>query len=463
MTDFFDALHAVRRRWVTVAVLTLLGLAVGAAALLVQPVRFASTASIYISATGATNLSDVSSGNQTSQQIVASLAQVATTPLILDKVREDLKIDESADQLASEVTVEVPQNTVVMNITVTDESPTIAARVANTVAAELGQQLSDLNPNVGNAASVLRTYGLRTAEPGSAPVSPKVLDTLSIGVLGGFAAGVVLVLTARLLTRRVLSADELSEAVGVPVVGVVPEITRNAGGSVALAAGEEPFGERIRELRANVRFLARRGGGQVMLVTSPNPDDGKSTVAVNLGYALAIAGQRTLLIDADLRRPSLHHFWGLDNTTGLSSLLIGEMALADALTRVGTEGLDLLTAGTTPPNPGELCASPAMRDLLQKARAEYDAVVIDTPPVQRVADALDLGSEADGVLVVARSGSTLIRDAEATVAKLRNNGALVFGFVVSRVDARDAGPYGYYTNPEPEPAGRLRTLIPNAD
>jgi capsular exopolysaccharide synthesis family protein len=181
------------------------------------------------------------------------------------------------------------------------------------------------------------------------------------------------------------------------------------------------------------------------MVTSAMSKEGKSTTAVNLAITLTQTGSRVLLVDSDLRRPSLHNFFSMDKTYGLTNLLVGSLSFDDVIKRTELENLDVITSGDVPPNPAELVASEGMRRFIEQARARYDYVLLDSPPVIAVTDAAVLATRVDGTVLVVGSGTISKREVARAVGLLRNVRSPVLGVVLNALDIKKIyGSYYYY-------------------
>ena len=187
--------------------------------------------------------------------------------------------------------------------------------------------------------------------------------------------------------------------------------------------------EAYRTLRTNLSFTSPDAPSRILLVTSPGPRDGKSTVAANLSIVLAEAGQKVLLVDCDLRKPAQHTFFNLENRYGLVNLLLGGSGVADYVHQAA-KGLDVLTSGPIPPNPSEIISSQNTRGFWHKQRAVYDYVLVDSPPVLSVTDAVLLSTQVEGVIIVL--DSTAVESAQETKARLAKVGAKIIGVVLNR-------------------------------
>ena len=208
---------------------------------------------------------------------------------------------------------------------------------------------------------------------------------------------------------------------------------------------KNPAAEAYRVIRTSVQFAQAGKELQTIALTSCTPNEGKSTTISNLAVVLTQAGKSVLLIDCDMRNPTVHKNFNLSNKVGLSSCISMGTAVADAVQETGIEGLDALTAGVIPPNPSELLGSERMQNILQRAKEEYDYVLIDTPPVLPVTDSLVLGRMVDGLILVIDSGEIKVEMAREVKNQLIHAGANILGVVLNKVRSEHHGyGYGYY-------------------
>lgn len=227
---------------------------------------------------------------------------------------------------------------------------------------------------------------------------------------------------------------------------VTPLRNGNAGPRLLVAPDDlkSPAAEAFRALRTNLQFLGLDRALGTVIVTSPGPGEGKSTVTANLGVALGLAGSQVILVGADLRKPTLHRHFGLSNDVGLTSVLTGNVRWQDALQDTGFQGVRVLAAGPIPPNPAELLGTERMRELIGELRDAADMVIFDTPPVLNVTDAGVLAQRVDGVIYVISAGVTPRDIARAGKQRLEQVGARLLGTVVNRVEPRGGNYYYYY-------------------
>src|SRR5690625_2370192 len=205
-----------------------------------------------------------------------------------------------------------------------------------------------------------------------------------------------------------------------------------------------PISEQYRTIRTNLQYASVDNDLQTLLITSSTPAEGKSMTTANLAVVYAQQGKKVLLIDADLRKPTVHYTFRLNNLNGLSNVLINESTLEEAVNKSDIEHLDVLTSGPIPPNPAELLASNRMRDVLQHAKKTYDFIIFDTPPALAVADAKILANIVDGTLLVVRSGSTETEDALKAKEMMSDTDAPILGAVLNDVQKEDMQYYAYY-------------------
>jgi receptor protein-tyrosine kinase len=250
---------------------------------------------------------------------------------------------------------------------------------------------------------------------------------------------------------------EDAERLGLPVVGQVPKL-KTGGAEIYLERDAQDIGgEAFRKLRTSIGFLGVERPIRLLLVTSPIANEGKTTCALNLAVAYADAGYRTLLVEADLRRPSLHKIFGLSGTDGLTTAIIGDTLPGRAIRSGDVPNLQCMIAGAIPPNPVELLESEQMGELLQRLRTQFDMVVVDSPPIIPVADSVALAARSDGVVVVARAGSTHRDRLVDAVRQVERSGGRFLGVLMNDVRPTDS-PYEYeyyyaYRAGSPESSG----------
>ncbi|OPX90538.1 MAG: Tyrosine-protein kinase YwqD [Pelotomaculum sp. PtaB.Bin104] len=201
--------------------------------------------------------------------------------------------------------------------------------------------------------------------------------------------------------------------------------------------------ESFRTLRTNIAYSSTDQPCRVILITSPGPGEGKTTIASNLGVVMAQAGSRVMILDCDFRRPVMHHVFGLDQQTGLTNLLAQDLEVGEVVQSTEVEGLSVITCGPIPPNPSEMLGSQKMKDLLEKLSGQYDVVLLDSPPVVAVTDASVLASQVDGVILVFKTGKSRIDIASDAIAQLEKANARILGVILNKVKTHGGRYYRY--------------------
>lgn len=298
-------------------------------------------------------------------------------------------------------------------------------------------------------SGLIRTSNVRvldSARPSFAPIRPNVPQSVLFGVIAGLIAGLGLALLLEFMDSTVMSQTEIEERMGLTFLGFVPTIPEEAAATKDLYLFKQPkslIAECTRAIRTNLLFMSPDKPFKRMLVTSSGPQEGKSTTVINLGVTMAQSGSRVLIIDTDMRRPRLHKAFGVPNDVGVSSLVVGEGKLDDAIKSTEVPGLFVLPCGPVPPNPAELLHTRAFSELLDQLGEKFDKVLLDSPPVGAVADAVVLATKVDGAVMVLKAGVTHREVAIRTVRALRDVKAPIFGAVLNDVDL-ERSKYGDY-------------------
>jgi polysaccharide biosynthesis transport protein len=295
----------------------------------------------------------------------------------------------------------------------------------------------------------------RAIVPG-APVRPKPVQNLLLGLLLGLGTGVALAFAIEALDNTLKTQTDVEQFLGVPVLGLVPVIAGPAGNADSVQPGdnlrERDLGvfldpksvaaECCRSIRTNILFMSPDHPIRTLVVTSPSPQEGKTTSAINLAVTMAEAGGRVLLIDTDMRRPRLHRSFGVPNQTGISTVVVGKATLEDAIKRTDVPNLDVLTCGPVPPNPSELLHTDRFALILAECGKLYDRVILDSPPTSAVTDPAVLGNLADGVVLIIKAGETTREAAVHARRQLTSAKARLIGVVVNAIDFSNPA-YGY--------------------
>jgi polysaccharide biosynthesis transport protein len=287
------------------------------------------------------------------------------------------------------------------------------------------------------------------------PVRPKPVQNLLLGLMIGLGTGVGLAFAIEALDNTLKTQQDVEQFLGTPVLGLVPVIGTSPGAE-ALQQGdnlrERDLGvfldpksvaaECCRSIRTNILFMSPDRPLKTMVVTSPSPQEGKTTTAINLGVTMAEAGGRVLIVDTDMRRPRLHRSFGVPNQTGISTVIVGKATLEEAIKHTDVPNLDVLPCGPVPPNPSELLHTDRFGVVLADMAKLYDRIILDSPPTSAVTDPAVLGNLADGVVLVIKAGETTREAAMHARRQLATAKARLFGVVVNAIDFSNPA-YGY--------------------
>ena len=299
----------------------------------------------------------------------------------------------------------------------------------------------------------IRAANIRVVDPAeipTAPISPNLFNNILMGLLGGLTLAIGLAFGLEYVDDRIKSPDELKKHLGLPFLGMVPALARGKASSPVLdQAAPGVYSESFRAIRTNVLFSSTDQGSRLIVVTSSAPGEGKTVVSSNIAIALAQAGHRVLLLDADMRKPRVHDVFRTSADPGLSNVLVGDATPIQATRESSTSGLWIMPAGTPPPNPAELLGSKRFRDFSALAMQSFDWIIVDTPPVMAVTDAAVAANVAHGVLFVVGADMTSRRVAQSAVEQLELSQAKFLGTVLNRVDLEGQGYYySHYYRPE---------------
>jgi capsular exopolysaccharide synthesis family protein len=497
-------LHVARRgRW-WIAACALLGLGISLALSLTATRQYAATSQLLVQSVGNVNIATGSNQTLVTSTDVQTELQLVTSAQVQSQVRAQLG---SAPGVAAS---EVGQTNVIA-VTAVSPEPARAAQIANAYARafvswstataisnltvtenQLSAQINTIGKEIGklprssaaqltalsNQQAVLRgqlaqlqvagataSTGLELVTPATAPTSPsspKPLQDALLGLLAGLILGIGAAFLRDNLDDTLTTGEAVERVGGAPVLATVPMVAswRKSANPVVISVSEPTSqpAEAYRSLRTSLQFLRSDGTVRIILVTSPSAGDGKTATVVNLGAVFAQAGARVVLVSCDLRRPGLSQFFAPMDHAELSSVLTGQQPLDRALSPVSSvDGLWTLGTRDVVANPTELLGGPRMRSLVDDLATRFDIVLIDSPPVLPVADALILSGYAEAVLLVVAAGSTRRAELRRAAEKLAQASAPVVGAVLNKATAQHGYGYGYgyYSGYQPyvPPAG----------
>ena len=438
-----DYLRIIRQQWLLICTCVLIAVAAAALVTLRATPQYQSTASLFVS-TPQSDGSAAYQGSLFSQQRVSSYADLIKGKQIAQRVIDKLDLDESASSLASRVTASVVPETVILNVTVQDSSPQRAQQLTEAISQEFTVFVSELETTPGSQNAPIKASIVDPPTVPSTAVSPQPVRNLALAAFLGLLVGIGFAVVRELLDNTVKHVGTLREIAGAANLGsIFYDPKASSRPLVTQLDSHAPRAEAFRVLRTNLQFIDVDSESKVFIITSPLPGDGKSTTAVNLAITLAQAGQRTLLLEGDLRRPRTSEYLGLESKVGLTTVLIGKIDIEDAIQPWGDDGLHVIASGAIPPNPAELLQSGQMATFLERLRRQYDVIIIDAPPLLPVADAAVLAQQADGALLVVRHGKTTKDQVTAAVERLRSVEAELLGTVFNRTPNKGGDGYGY--------------------
>ncbi|MEE6283182.1 polysaccharide biosynthesis tyrosine autokinase [Georgenia sp. MJ170] len=451
-----DYFRVLRNRWLSVLSVALVVLAATAAATLLMTPQYTSSTRMFFAVQGGESVSDLAQGSTFTEKQMSSYAEVARSPLVLEGVVEALGLDTEPRSLAGQLDVTVAADTTILVISATDADPSLARDIANTVADELSATVGDLNPERPDGSEAVRATMLSEAQISASPSSPNTTRNLALGVVLGLMLGAGVALLREVLDTKVRNEGDISAVTDISTLGSVP--IDDAKSDHPVFMHDDALSQRaeaIRRLRTNLQFVDFSDRPSSILVTSSVSNEGKTTTAINLAASLADAGSRVVLVDADLRRPSIAKYMGFEGRVGLTTVLIGKATLGDVVQPWQDTSLDVLASGRVPPNPSELLGSRAMSRLLADLSTTYDVVVIDSPPLLPVTDAAILSKMVGGTLVVAGADSIHKAQLRTALESLAKVDADVLGLVLNKVERKSHSNYygDYYATEDPNPTG----------
>ncbi|HET8590967.1 MAG TPA: polysaccharide biosynthesis tyrosine autokinase [Nakamurella sp.] len=442
-----EMVRVVRRRWWALVGCVVLGLVIAGIAGALAPPQYTSSARVLVATPDVDQGSLVPPGGIGASQRAVNYANLVTGTAIPQKVIQDLGLTEPVEQLLKQVEVDVIAGTTIIEITATDSNPSRAQHIAQAFADELSAAVPKIESEAGAAQT---PASVTVTDPAPFPDQPAprgLASTLALGFVAGLVVGAALLWLLEYLDNSVRRRRDLERLTGAPVLGTVGA-TKGAGPH--LAGPRDDRAEAYRVVRTALQFADVPNQVPVFAVAGVHAGDGASTTAANLALAMARAGQRVLVVDADLHRPRLAQLFGLPaGQPGLAEVLTGAAAVDRAIQRWSGSTLDVLGSGSVPEDPTEQVQSRAMDELLTALRSRYDVIVLDTPPAVELSDAALLGAAADGVILVARYGRTTDEDVTAAVERLSVVHARLVGSVLTSVPRPNRVPDASYRSQPP--------------
>lgn len=460
--DLGDYIATLRKQWIVIVVLALVGATGAYVFAQTMAPQYRSTTSVFVTTEAGNSTTELVQGSTYVQNLVQSYAVLASSPIVLEPVINELGLDMSVQDLAESVSADAPLNTVIVEISAVSTSAEQAQSIAAAVANSLSSAVDGISPRDDQDRPAVQ---LTIIAPAKLPIfafAPNTKLLVAGGGLGGLLIGVLYAFGRELLDTRIRSLRELQQVSDTPVLTTVARtrkgelptqaMMRNPNGMIA---------EGFRSLATNLSFADVDERITSVIVTSALPGEGKSTVALGLALAMTERAPRVLLIDADLRRPSIAGYTQIEGEVGLTSVLVGDITLEEAVQPWGRGNLDVLASGGVPPNPSQLLASDAMRQLVDRAKESYDFVIIDTAPIIPVTDPLWLTHMTDGAIVVSRYKSTRRQQLHRALETLDGANARTIGLVLNGLKQDETSSYyrynSYRSAPDAAPLGSAAT------
>lgn len=443
--DLKDFIRVVRKGWLGLLVCGLVSVGLGSSYLLTAERQYTATTELFVSVKSVVeSAGEVVQGSSAAQLKVKSYVEVVRSAKVLDPVIEQLGLDETSESLAARVTTAVPQNTVLLEVSVSDPDPATAAKIANTIGSSTRAVVEDLETTTDGSLSPVTVQTIEPATAPSTPSSPRPLVTYGLVLTLGLASGFVFMVLRDRLDTRVRGKSDIESTTHVPVIGSIGFDPKSVERPLVVRDdARSPRAESFRALRTNLQFLDPSNTDRTFVLTSALPSEGKTTTSANLAIAIAESGASVALVDADLRRPRLAEVMGVEGAAGLTDVLVGRAELDDVLQPWGEHALAVLPAGGVPPNPSELLGSTGMQALIDELAERFQYVIVDAPPLLPVTDAAILSRFVRGALLVSsvrRSRRGHFREAIHSLERIDRE---PLGIVLTMLPPSGPDGYGY--------------------
>ena len=434
-----DFLRLLLRNLLLLVAGLVLGAAAGYGLSFTQSTTYSASALGYVSASAQSDENgdpiQQASGNMQFQYSKAqSYLPLFSTRAVGQRIVDELGLEASPDAVAGSLQTTLDPNAPIITVEAVAPTAEEASAIANAAVEATAAEARELETGGNeNAAVGVQLTNYQNAVVPGAPVSPDREKFLLAGAAFGLLVALGLAWLRDRNDSRLRTADDVTDVVGLPTLGTLPDAKELARGKdgVLPEPASFPSREALRKLRTNLRYIDVDNPPRSIVVTSSAPGEGKSTVAANLARVMARAGQPTLLVDADLRRPMIAQQFSVDGEVGLSQLLAASVSLEDVAEPTTVPLLTLLPAGQIPPNPSELLGSRRMQELIEELSRQY-FVIIDAPPVLAVTDAQLLTRHSDGAILVAVPGQTRTAAMQKAVEAIRAVNGTVYGAVLNR-------------------------------
>lgn len=453
----------VSKLWLIITMMIVGGGAMFCISKFMMPLKYQSYTSMYVKnsneaiVTDGVNLNDLNASKSLLDTYIAVLQDDAVIEVIGEELLKNHTADDldgifSVDKEENKISVDSIRNCLTMAaVNETEVLKVTAVTKDAEISAELCNIIADVAPDflirVVGAGSV---EAIGEAKPDYNPVSPNVMKFTLLGILAGMLIAVIIIFIIDFVDNTIKDSDELNTKYNKAIIGEIPSFSgskkkNDSEERKTLLDKEFPFHivESYKSMRTNIVFSLSTSEKKIFAVSSADPGEGKSTTSSNIAIALAQADHKVLLIDADMRKPVQHKIFKVKNKNGLSSVIGRMITPEQSIQKNVIKNLDLLTAGPKPPNPSELLASEQAEKVLNELSEKYDYVVVDTPPVNVVSDAMGISKSLAGILLVLKYGETTFDTTEKAMKKIQLADMNMLGFIINDITGKHHGGYYY--------------------
>lgn len=438
-----DNIRLIKRYWGLLVLAALMGAGAGTLLSTLQTPTYSASTRVFVSAQPGETPADLTEGSNYTLARVASYATLVDSQRVLDGAIASLGLSENYWTVAERIRASIVPETTVIEISAESDTPQGAVALADATAASLSETVAAIESAPG-AESPVQLAIVQQARTPEKPVHPVLAVYVALGAALALVAAAAFVLIREALDMRIHGERDINAVTDAPILATIAVDSKSKQRPLVVHA--DPLSARAesyRVLRTSLQFIELKGRSRTFVITSPAAGAGKSTTIANLALALADAGQRVILVDADLRQPKLAKYMGIEGAVGLTDVLTGNAALGDVIQPWLDTSLSVLAAGRIPPNPSELLGSKVMVALIAQLEADFEYVLFDSPPLLPVADAVVLSEHVSEVIVVVSAGRTTKHHLAMAARRLRSVGSQVGGVVLTMVPARGAETYDY--------------------
>lgn len=426
-----DYLGVIRRRWLLIAAFMAAGILAAIAVLAIVPPTYTAATRVLVSLNNARTPAELEQGNNFVQARTRSYVVAARSPLVLNSVIEQMRLPEGPEELARKIEANAELNTVVITISVTDTSPARAASIAESLVRNFIRSVEDIERPEDSTGSLVKLSLIAPATEPTSPSAPNRTVVLAAGTLGGLGLGLIAALALNRLNLRFRSVDEVGRVTSLPVLGTLDNERATSKKQRRQGSSEFSRWDFFREIRNKVLASPSPNGKRILMVASPMPGEGASTVALDLAVSLSRIGQKVVLVDANLRSPGVTRQLGMEPSPGLTDVLRGSAGTMDAIDPFAAD-VHILPSGNNVGDPAGLVDSRALTEVIHELSQNYDTVILDASPLCTDADSAVLSRQVDGVILVVRLGRSSSRQLRRALVLLETSGSDILGIIANR-------------------------------